>query len=145
MRKHVGLADLNHGYTVAARLQVVNAVVLSAAGWLRLSSKLSLLWHPDPSRGLRRVKPEGVAVPRFGARSSGGVARGDRASCGGFKRNKKSKQNPPKLVGIGTASPLGQGGREDHGDQLRPLICDVVTGTVPSSPLEARFAIPRQP
>jgi len=51
----------------------------------------------DPTRGLRRVKPEVVAVPWFGARSSGGAARGDRASCGGFKRNQHLHENSPKV------------------------------------------------
>ena len=102
------------------------------------------LW-PDPSRGLRRVKPESAAIPWFSTTSAGGAARGERASCGGFKRDKQSKQNSSKLVGIGSTSPLVQGGGKDQGDQLDPVICDVVTGTAPSSPLEAKFAILRQP
>jgi hypothetical protein len=64
-----------------------------------------------------------------------------RVSRAGFKCNQHSKQNPPKLFWIGATTPPGQGCGKGHGDQLGPVICDVVTGTAPSSPPEARFAI----
>lgn len=79
------------------------------------------------------------------AATQSGVGAPSRTSRAAFQRDKQSKQNSSKLVGIGATSPLGQGGGKDQGDQLNPVICDVVTGTAPSSPLEARFAIMRQP
>lgn len=66
-------------------------------------------------------------------------------SRAGFKRHKQPKQNAPKLLRIGAAAPLGQSGGKYQGDQLGPVICDVVTGTALSSPSGFRVAILRQP
>ncbi len=62
-----------------------------------------------------------------------------------FERHKQPKQNAPKLLRIGAAAPFGQSGGKDQGNQLGPVICDVVTGTALSSPSRFRVAILRQP